>query len=155
MKLLKKLLAGLGVVFSLLLLVAGSLLYLSSRFRDEHEPFIREFMSDYSRRWETADVYDRLAPECLEQIQSPNGEQAVASFRRLGRLLEITDISLQNFYAGTGGKSGIFVFKARFEAAPALVHLAIREADSQVRVVALNVTPSAELQQPASNPTHL
>jgi hypothetical protein len=153
MKFFKKLLTGLGVIFCLLLLVFGFLAYLGSGFKGEQEAFVRQFMSDYSRHWDTSEVHDRLATEFLDQIQSPSGEQTVAVFRRLGRLLEVTDISLENFFAGTDGKSGVFVFKARFEAAPALVRLTIRDADGTVRVLGLHISPSTELAPLGSSPT--
>lgn len=146
MKTLKRVLLGLGALFACLLIFVGVMVFQAKSFRHENEAFIRRFMADYSRRWDAADVYGRLSTDCLTQIKSPDGQEAVAFFKRLGRLKEIHDVSVKNYTVGTNGKTGIFVFKARFEAAPTVVLLTLNESGGQVRVTALRITPSTELE---------
>jgi hypothetical protein len=144
MKKIAKVLAVLGALFVCIILLIGALLFLQSDFQGEHEAFVRQFMSDYSRRWDTADVHDRLSTAFLAQVGSPNAEQALSLFRRLGKVQEITDVSVENFLAGTNGKSGVFVFKADFENSPALVRLTLKESGGEIRVDGLHITPSTE-----------
>jgi hypothetical protein len=145
MQTLKKVLIGLGVLFCVALLAVGVLLVMQGNFKEEQEPFIRQFMADYSRRWDVADVYSQVTNEFLMQIQSSAGREAVAVFRRLGKIEEITDVSIQNFFAGTQGKTGTFSFKARFENAPTVVQIVVKESDSAVRVQAIHITPASDL----------
>ena len=66
-------------------------------------------------------------------------------FELLGRVLEVTDVTVKGFVAITEGKSGAFVFNARFENAPAVVRVGVREARGEVRVEDSHVSPAFDL----------
>jgi hypothetical protein len=155
MKIIGRIFAVLGALFLCIVLACGAMFVLSRSFQREHEAFVRKFMADYSRHWDLADVHDRLSTEFLEQAQSSDGLQTLSLFRRLGDIRDVTDVSVQNFFVGPGGKSGVFVFKARFENAPALVTLTLTESAGELRVRGLNITPSGDSPLPASNQSHL
>ena len=144
MQTLKKILTALGALFCVLLVAFGVLLVMQGNFKEEQEPFIRQFRADYSRNWDIVDVHSQVTNDFLAQIQSSAGQNAVAIFRRLGKVEEITDVSIGNFNVGTEGKTGTFTFKARFERAPTLVQLIVQESDGAVRVHGLHITPSSD-----------
>jgi hypothetical protein len=144
MKVLVKILVGLGIAFAAILALIVVVVVLQSAFKEEHEPFVRSFVADYSAHWEIAQVRDRVSNDLLLQIQSPNGARAVAGFKRLGRLKEITDLTLQNFFAGTSQSTGTFTFKAEFENAPAVVSLQLQVSDGHARVNGLHINPLSE-----------
>ena len=146
MRVLVKILAALGVVFLGLVAVVAFLFRESSDFREEHELFIEQFLHSYSEHWEVADVHSHVATEFLESLSTPEGRQAIAIFRRLGRLRSISDLKIGNFFAGTSGKRGDFSFKATFANSPALVKLTLQEKDGSPRVLGLHITPSSDLQ---------
>jgi hypothetical protein len=144
MQTLKKVLVGLGVVFVLLGVLVAFFAYSFAGFQQQHEAFVRQFVADYSRRWEVADVQAQVTAQFLEQIRSPNGLQAVSYFQRMGRIRSITDVSIDHFTSGTNGKVGVFLFKAEFENAPAVVKVTVIEKDGSVLVQAVNITPVSE-----------
>lgn len=141
MKLVGKIFVGLGVAFAGFVVLAGVVFYLQSDFRREHEGFVRSFMAEYSRHWDVGDVRKDVSSEFLERVSSPGGDQAVAFFRRMGRIRAIEDLSLENFHTGTRGTVGEFVFKAEFENAAAVVNLTLKEVDEEPRVHGLHITP--------------
>lgn len=145
MKTLTKVLTGFGALAACILVFAGFMAFRAAHLGHAHEPFVRKFMFDYSRRWDPADVYGRLTTDFLDQIKSPAGEQAVSFFKRLGRLQQISDMSLQKFYVGTDGNRFAFKFKARFEAAPTVVDLTVIDRGGQVRVAGLHITPATQV----------
>jgi hypothetical protein len=144
MKVLGRILVTLGVVFVGLVVLAGVLFWQQAEFGKDYEPFVRAFMADYAGAWDIVEVRDRVTNEFLLQAQSPTGVQVAAFCRRMGKLREISDLTVERFHAGTGGRTGTFSFKAEFQHAPAVVTLQLHVADGEPRVVALNVQPLAE-----------
>ncbi|MFT5297490.1 MAG: preprotein translocase subunit SecG, partial [Colwellia sp.] len=67
MEFLKKLMMWLGGLFTLIVILIIFLAAGSSSFKDEQEPFVQQFMADFSERWETQDIYARLSNEFIEQ----------------------------------------------------------------------------------------
>ena len=114
---------------------------LQGDFQADHEPFVRRFLTDYSKAWRIEDVRDRVSKEMLLEIQSGRGEEAVSLFRRMGPLREITSLEVENYFAGAGGSSGIFELLARFENAPALVTLRLEVEGDVPRVTTLRIDP--------------
>ena len=61
MRVLKNILIGLGVIFLVALAFFAWIGVSGSQFRKEQAPFVEAFVTDLSKRWDIADVYDRLA----------------------------------------------------------------------------------------------
>jgi hypothetical protein len=125
MGVLKKVLIGFGVVFLVIIALAVWLGFQSVRFGRAERPFVEAYVTDFSRHWRVADVYDRSANEFLTQASSSEGERAIAMFRPLGALTSISDFEIKNYKVGTGGRSGVFDFKGKFENGTAVVEVTI------------------------------
>lgn len=125
MRVLKKILIGLGSVFLVLLLLFTWIGIQSVRFKREEAPFVKTYVADLSRRWNVADVYGRSANEFVEQADSPQGQRTMESFEALGSLISVQDFALKNYTDGTWGQRGVFDFKANFKNGKALVQVTI------------------------------
>jgi hypothetical protein len=125
MRVLKKILIGLGSVFLVLILLAVWLGIQGSRFKRDEAPFVKAYVTDLARRWDVADVYDRSANTLLEQADSAEGQSLMQHFRGLGALTSIHDFALKNFSDGTWGRRGVFDFKADFQNGEALVEVTV------------------------------
>jgi hypothetical protein len=123
MRALKKILIGLGSIFLVLIALFTWLGLQSVRFKQQQEPFVRTYMTDLSRHWNVADVYDRSDNEFLAEAGSAPGVRTMQSFKSLGPLLSIHDLELKNFSDGTWGRRGVFAFKGRFQNGEALVQI--------------------------------
>jgi hypothetical protein len=125
MRMLKRILIGFGAVFLVLIAVFAWLGFQSTRFRRAEAPFVEAYMTDLSRRWSVADVFDRSANALLAQANSPEGERAMQMFKPLGTLTSIRDLELKNYSVGTWGRRGVFAFKGRFQNGEAVVEVTI------------------------------
>ena len=147
MKILKHILIGLGVAF---LLLIGFLSYMaveSGDFAEEHTPFVRQFITDFSRDWDVRDVQHLLTNDFIEQMETPSGRKALALFKRLGRLVAIQDIALDNFNTHFGTASftqGTFVFEAEFEHAVTQTTLLLVVNKKGQRVQGLRINPTGK-----------
>ena len=141
MRVLKKILIGLGSVFLLVIALFVWLGIQGTRFKREEAPFVRTYVADFSRRWDVADVYDRSANTFLAQVSSAEGQRVLQSFKSLGGLTSIHDFELKNFSDGTWGRRGVFDFKADFQNGEALVEVTILD-DGHVgpRVIGIYLT---------------
>jgi hypothetical protein len=145
MKILKGLLAALGLACAL---VAGMLLYISAesrQFKALHADYGRAFLHDLSLAWDLDDVRARLSHEFLERLESPAGRQALAAFRRLGPLEEIRDLELRHYRTTFREETGVFHCKARFHLAVALVSVTLRADGRWIRVHGLTIRPLGDL----------
>jgi hypothetical protein len=145
MKILKGLLAALGLACAL---VAGMLLYISAEsreFKARHEDYVRSFIHDLSLAWDLDTVRTQLSREFLEQLESRAGHHALRVFRELGPLEDIRDLELHNYRATFQEETGIFRFKARFQHADALVTFTLRTDDQGIRVHGLTIRPVGDL----------
>lgn len=134
MRILKNILIGTGVLFLVLIGLFAWVKSSSDQFRKEEAPFVEAFVSDLSKRWDLADVYDRLAPPFIEQVGTPQTQQLQQKFRRLGRLKSVFDLELQRYNAYNLTQSGLFSFKAIFENGDALASVTLIRNDGVVRV---------------------
>jgi hypothetical protein len=125
MRVLKKILIALGSVFVLLIIGFAWLGFQSARFKRAETPFVTTYVTDLSRRWNVADVYDRSANEFLAQADTAEGRRAIEMFRPLGALTSSGDLDLKNYSVGTWGRRGVFDFKARFQNGEAVVEVTI------------------------------
>lgn len=143
MEFVKKLMMWLGGIFTLILVLIIFLAAGSSSFKEEQEPFVQQFMADFSERWETQDIYARLSNEFIEQINTQEGKTILAQFKTLGKIKRISDFEIGNYNAHTSGTTGDFSFKGTFENGDALINITIKTSDIGVRVVFFRLTPSA------------
>jgi hypothetical protein len=127
-----------------ILALVAVLAVLQSDYKEEYGPFVEAFVEDYSVNWEIGEVRERVANELLLQIQTPNGVQAVAFFKRLGPLREISDLTVERFFAGTSESSVTFSLKAEFEHAPAVVTVGVQILEGQPLVQSFHVNPLSD-----------
>jgi hypothetical protein len=137
---LKTILIGLGGVFLALIALLAWLGAGSAHFRTQQEPFVKTFVTDLSKRWEVADVYDRLANSFIEQAGTTQGLQLLRQFRQLGALKFVRDFELRNYNSGPNGQTGVFTFKGTFEHGEAVVAVEVTKVGGAVHVLGFNVT---------------
>lgn len=140
MGILKKLLMAVGVIAIMIVVIGAIIARGSVKFKGEQEAFISQFMADLSKHWSVAEVQDRVTNEFL-QGPPVKLQQFMQQASLLGSLITIQDLELQNYFAGTGGKRGIFAFKAEFANGRALVTMTVVDAGNGARVQALNINP--------------
>ena len=128
------------VIFLIIFLAAGS-----SSFEEEQEPFVKQFIADFSIRWEPEDVYSRLSNELIENINTVEGKVFLAQFSALGKFKKISDFQIGNYKSSTDGEMADFSFKAFFDKGNALIEITIHSTDDGVRVNYLSITPSTPL----------
>ena len=145
MKIVSRVLIGLGGCFAALLIFATALIVMQADFRDEHAGFVRDFMLDYSSAWDVRQVHSRVTDEFVEQISSPEGREVVALFQRFGPAREITDLSVESFYVSPGLTSAMLTCNARFENAVGRVTLQLFVVDDVPRVNGVHIETSDEL----------
>jgi hypothetical protein len=138
-KIVKRILIGLGVVFALIIVVAGFLGYQSHRFRVAQEPFVRTFMTDLARRWDGQDVYDRLTNGLIEQLGSSQGKAFLDTARHYGQVMSITDFELNRYNATPSATQVNFRFKAKFTNGTALIDVYVIDRDHAIRVDGVHV----------------
>jgi hypothetical protein len=134
-RVLKKILIGLGVLFLVVIAFFTWVGVSSSQFRKEQSAFVETFVTDLSKRWNTADVYDRMSNSFIEQAGTPQAQQLLHQFKQLGALKSVRDLELRS-YADNNGQTGVFSFKGKFENGEAVVNVTIVKKDEAVRVVA-------------------
>jgi hypothetical protein len=98
-------------------------------------------VTDLSRRWELADVYDRLTNNFIQLANTPNGRQPMQQIRVLGALQSVRDFELCNYAAGTAGTTAAFSLKDAFENDAALVPVTVLKKSGTVRVHGFHVDP--------------
>ncbi len=150
MKIIKAILIGLGVVFVLLVAFVSYVAVQSGKFEKEHAPFVRTFMAEFSKDWDVSAVEHSLTPEFIGQIGTPAGRDAIRQFRQLGRLKEITELDLDHFttHAGINSyKYGVFVLRAEFENAAAMITLSLVVDEKGARVEGLRINPTEDIER--------
>ena len=141
MRVLKKILIGLGSLFLVLVALFAWVGVQSARFKHAEAPCVQAYISDLSRRWNVADVYDRSANTLLTQADSPEGRRAIEQFRPLGALTSIRDFELKNYTDGTGGQHGVFDFKADFQNGEAVVEvIVVKGGGTSAQVLGVHLT---------------
>jgi hypothetical protein len=135
MRVLKNILIGLGVLFLVILAFFAWIGVSGSQFRKEQAPFVETFVTDLSKRWDIADVYDRLANPFIEQTSTPQAQQLLHQFKQLGALKSVHDLGLRSYNANNNGRTGLFSFTGTFENGEAVVSVTIVKKDGAVRVL--------------------
>jgi hypothetical protein len=141
MAILKKLLVGLGSVFGLLIILAIATGISSWHFKTQQSGFVTSFVTDLSRRWEVADVHDRMTNTLIQQADSAEGRQAIQRIRALGSLRSAQDLELRNYYVGTAGTTAVFALKGVFENEIAIVTVNVLKKSGTIRVQGFHVDP--------------
>ena len=142
MEIVKKILMWIGGLFALLIVLVTFIAISSANYEEEQTPFIQLFVSDFSERWETEDVFNKLTNEFIENVNNTESKLALAQFKTLGKLKSITDIELGNYNTSTDAETGEFSMKATFENGDALINLTLKSIDDKVRVQYFKLTPS-------------
>lgn len=130
---------GIGVLFLLFIVIAAITFKGSGDFEDKHTEFVVQFMNELSSEWRIGDVYPKLTNVMIQQSETQEGKRFLNMFRRLGSIKTINDLELQNYFSGTDGNRGVFVFKAEFENGFGLVTLTVLEVDGKPQVQAINI----------------
>jgi hypothetical protein len=125
MRVIRKILVGLGVLFLVLIAVFSWVVVVGRQFRTEQTPFVKTFVTDLSRHWNVADVSDRVAGTTLDQALTPKGQQMFHMFKQLGALRSTGDLAMQRFNVTTSGTSGVFEFKGTFDNGEADVQVTV------------------------------
>jgi len=147
-RVLANILIGLGIFFLVVIGLVSWLAISRSQFRKEQSPFVQTFVTDLARRWEVADVYDRLANPFIEQAGTPQGQQLLHQFKQLGAFKSLRDLELQSYKTSTSGKIGNFSFKGTFENGEAAVGITLIQENGAVHVLSFYLT-SPELKERA------
>jgi hypothetical protein len=134
MRVLKNILIGFGVLFLVGIALFAWVGVSSSQFRKEQAAFVGTFVTDLSKRWDTADVHDRLADSLIEQASSPQTQSLMHQFKELGRLRSVHDLELKSYVSTNKGQRGTFSFKGAFENGEGVVDVTIIKKDGAVRV---------------------
>jgi len=137
MRVLKNILIGLGVLFLVLLAIFAWIGVSSSQFRKEQAPFVETFVTDLSKRWDIANVYDRMTNSFIEQASTPQARQLLHQFRQLGALKSVHDLGLRGYKSSNNEQTGLFFFKGTFENGEAVVDVTIVRKDGAVHVLSL------------------
>jgi len=150
MKLIKNILLGLGAIFVILIVVAVYLFGESSDFKKEHEQFVRDYTHKFSQEWEISSVSDQSTNELLVNIATPSGQDVINLFRSYGKLVEINDVTLNNFTTHAGGATtGEFILNTKFENAKALVTVTVHEEDDIIKVDGFHIKPLGKVKAPS------
>ena len=150
MRALKNILIGLGVLFLVVLAVFAWIGVSSSQFRKEQAPFVETFVTDLSKRWDIADVYDRMANSFIEQASTPQARQLLHQFRQLGALKSVHDLGLRSYKSSNNEQTGLFFFKGIFENGEAVVNVTIVRKDGAVHVLGVYLK-ATQMRNGASN----
>lgn len=134
MKVIKKILAGLGILFIVLLALAALLAKLSSDFLEDNRAFVADFTRDLSKRWNVADVHERVSNEFLQTLDTAQGHEGFRQLRSLGALKDMGDLEMGNYNAATNGTTAEISYKATFENAKGLVKITLIKKDGKVQV---------------------
>jgi hypothetical protein len=135
MRVLKNILIGLGVLFLVVLAVFAWIGVSSSQFRKEQAPFVETFATDLSKRWDIADVYDRMANSFIQQASTPQARQLLRQFKQLGALKSVHDLELRSYNSNNTEQTGLFSFKGTFENGEAVVDVTITKKNGAVCVM--------------------
>jgi hypothetical protein len=106
----------------------------SSQFRKEQTLFVETFVTDLSKRWDIADVRDRLEDAFIEQASTPQAQQLLHQFKQLGKLKSVRDPELRGYNTNNRERIGNFSFRGTFENGEAMVDVTIIKNDGVVRV---------------------
>ena len=152
MKILKKILIGLGGLFVALVALIAIMSWSSFSFLEENRAFAEQFTQELAERWRIDDVYDLVSIEFIESAATPNGEAFLRELKALGRLEETADFQIGNYYSGTGGTTGEIKFRASFSNAKAVVTVTVVKRDGKVLVQGFNISaPDGVSPQPAEH----
>jgi hypothetical protein len=134
MRVLKKILIGLGVLFLVVIAFLAWTGVSSRQFRQEQAPFVETFVTDLSKRWDIADVHDRMGSRFIEQASTPQAQELLHRFKQLGALISVHDLELRSYLYNNNGRTGNFSFRGTFEHGEGVVNVTIVKKDGAVRV---------------------
>lgn len=139
MKIIKNILAGIGLLFVLVAALGAFTSFSRSNFEERNRAFSELFVRDLSAAWRIEDVQDRLTNEFLVDLAVPETRKAFRVLAGWGQLKEIADVELLKHQFGKEGETGAFRFKANFENGNAIVVLTVHANEERARVADLDV----------------
>lgn len=140
MRVIRKILLGLGVLFLVIIACVTGLGTAGRQFRIEQTPFVETFVTDLSKHWDTAEVRDRLADNLIEDARTSDALQFFQQMKQLGELRLARDFAMRAYKFDAAGRTGTVAFKGTFDNGEAEVEVTIRKKDSTVRVMGFNLT---------------
>ena len=152
MKIIKQFLIGLGILFLLFIILATFISIKGNDFKEDNIGFVAEFLDEFSQDWKISSVSDQLSNEFLIQIKTPNGEQAMQVFKRLGKLENVRDFEMGNFRTSSGeSQTGVLIFKAKFNNAETIVTITLNVLDGIKKVYGLNINTLEDINFESKN----
>jgi hypothetical protein len=64
-------------------------------------------VTDLSKRWDIADVHDRMANPFIEQAGTPQTQQLLQQFKQLGALTSVHDLELRSYNSNNNEQTGL------------------------------------------------
>jgi hypothetical protein len=133
---LKKILMILGSLFFLIIILIAFLAGSSSNFKDDYEPFAKQFLVELSTDWDTSNVIGMMSNSLKEEVSRQGVIDNLYQLKGLGELKEIGDITIENYMTHTDtGEEAIFVISTDFEAGHALWKVTVNVKEDNARVV--------------------
>lgn len=149
MRVLRRVLFGIGVALLALYAFTHWLNSSSTRFAQAQSAFINQFVSDLSQRWDLADVTDRVGGALALQADNADGQRRLAQFKPLGSLRSISQLQLQRYALSDDATSGVFWLRAQFTHGGAQIQITLTERHDTVRVESLYLKPLVSSDDPA------
>jgi len=129
MKIIKRALIGLGVIFSCLISTSIYIESESNNFRNNNSNIAVKFMQELSLEWSMERVSSMVDSDIVYQANTERGRQILENNSNLGRLKRIDNLDLVEYvHYFNRPNVGTFVFTAFFEHGVATVQIVIKGA---------------------------
>jgi len=140
MKILKNILIGFGGLFVILIVLVVFLAGSSSDFKEEYEPFTKQFLADFSVSWDRASVIDRMSNSLIEDTSTQDVQNFLHQLQGLGELKSFGEITIENYTTHTDtGEEAIFSISTQFEAGHALWKISVSVIDDAARITGIHL----------------
>ncbi len=142
MNFINRVLIVVGILFAGIVVLFVARTLSSIEFEERYAQFVQDYAQSFSQQWEISDVADKTSEQMLSQVNTPSGQQALAIFEPLGRLVSNSDIEIKHYGGDTDGSSvGVFKFVGTFEHGKGLVTVTVHEREETIQVSGFNVVP--------------
>lgn len=145
LKALRYALAGLGVLF--LLIVSGlGWVYIDGQSRVEaNSAFASQFFADLSSNWSVEPVANRMTGDNVQQLRSPQGVSMLRQLANLGMFQGTDDFTVVGHTVTTEVRMTTVGFKARFERGALLVQMLLVDDGSGVKIKNMMLNPAGPI----------
>ena len=140
----RKFLLAMGVIFSGLIgILIGSLSYVgiqAANSADDNKQMAVQLVTSLSETWHADGRRDIFTPAALQQVESPNGRQAISVMGRLGKLIDVENLQQTGYKVSYGeATTAKITFSGVFEHGTSEVELTLRVDGSRSRIIELNL----------------